>query len=66
MELKPGITSEASIKYQNEETLLAQQENPLAYNDTIIFPDKVRMNLEYYYKRNFLLDLKIILTTIFK
>lgn len=37
LELKPGITSEASIKYRNEETLLALQENPLQYNDSIIF-----------------------------
>ena len=65
LELKPGITSEASIKYQNEETLLAQQENPLVYNDTIIFPDKVRMNLEYYYNRSFFGDIGIIVRTVF-
>ena len=65
LELKPGITSEASIKYQNEETLLAQQENPLVYNDTIIFPDKVRMNLEYYYNRSFFGDIRIIVRTLF-
>jgi lipopolysaccharide/colanic/teichoic acid biosynthesis glycosyltransferase len=65
LELKPGITSEASIKYQNEETLLEQQENPLDYNDTIIFPDKVRMNLEYYYNRSFFGDIGIIVRTVF-
>jgi lipopolysaccharide/colanic/teichoic acid biosynthesis glycosyltransferase len=65
LELKPGITSEASIKYQNEEKLLAQQENPLAFNDTIIFPDKVRMNLEYYYNRSFFGDIGIIVRTVF-
>lgn len=64
--LKPGITSEASIKYQNEETLLAQQENPLAYNDTVIFPDKVRMNLEYYHHRSFFGDVRIIVKTLFR
>lgn len=53
LELKPGITSEASIKYKNEEMLLAQQDDPLLYNDTIIFPDKVRLNLEYYYNHSF-------------
>lgn len=66
LELKPGITSEASLKYYNEETLLASKENPLQYNDTVIFPDKVRMNLDYYYNRSFLLDLKIIFKTIFR
>lgn len=65
LELKPGITSEASIKYYNEEEILEQQENPLQYNDTVIFPDKVRMNLDYYYKQNLFLDIKIILKTIF-
>lgn len=65
LELKPGITSEASIKYQNEEKLLAQQQNPLQYNDEVIFPDKVRMNLEYYYNRSFLGDLKVIWSTVF-
>ena len=65
LELKPGITSEASIKYYNEETILAQQDNALLYNDTIIFPDKVKMNLDYYYNQNLLLDIKIIIKTIF-
>lgn len=63
LELKPGITSEASIKYKDEEALLNQQENPIVYNDTVIFPDKVRMNLEYYYNQSFWLDMKIILKT---
>lgn len=66
LNLKPGITSEASIKYRNEEELLSKQENPLEYNDKIIFPDKIKMNLDYYYNRSFFGDLKIILKTFFK
>nr|WP_315212119.1 sugar transferase [uncultured Flavobacterium sp.] len=66
LELKPGLTSMASIKYANEEALLAAQENPLNYNDTLIFPDKVRMNLEYYYHHTLVGDIKIILKTIFR
>ena len=65
LELKPGITSEASIKYYNEEEILEQQENALHYNDTVIFLDKVKMNLDYYYNQNLLLDIKIIIKTIF-
>lgn len=65
LELKPGITSEASIKYTNEEKLLAQQENPLEYNDIVIFPDKVRLNLYYYYNRSFFGDIVIIVKTVF-
>ena len=66
LELKPGLTSEASIKYANEEEILNHKENPLEYNDTIIFPDKVKMNLEYYYKQSFLVDLQIIVKTVFR
>ena len=65
LELKPGLTSLASIKYANEEYLLKKQENPIGYNDKIIFPDKVKMNLEYYYSNSILNDIKIIWTTIF-
>jgi len=63
LELKPGLTSLASIKYYNEEVLLVLQENPQCYNDEVIFPDKARMNLDYYYHRSFLGDVKIILKT---
>ncbi|MEW5676316.1 sugar transferase [Flavobacterium enshiense] len=66
LDLRPGLTSEASIKYFNEEALLKLQPNPLQYNDEVLFPDKVKMNLEYYYKKSFWLDLKIIFRTIFK
>ena len=66
LNLKPGITSLASIKYANEEYLLSEQKEPLKYNDEVIFPDKVKMNLDYYYNRNFWMDLKIIIKTIFK
>ena len=66
LELKPGITSEASLKYYNEETLLASKENPLQYNDTVIFPDKVRINLNYKAQQSLGLDLTILFFTLFK
>lgn len=66
LELKPGLTSMASIKYSNEEELLSKQTNPLKYNDEVIFPDKIKMNLDYYYNRSFFVDLKIILKTILR
>lgn len=66
LELKPGLTSEASIKYTNEEELLAQQVDPLHYNDYVIFPDKVKMNLKYYYNQSIFLDLQILFRTIFR
>ena len=64
LKLKPGLTSLAAIKYANEENLLAQQDNPLKYNDEVIFLDKVKLNIEYYYNRTFWGDIKIIFQTL--
>ena len=66
LKLRPGITGPASLKYANEEEILAQVENPKEYNDTVIFPDKVRINLDYYRNHSFVGDLKLILATIFR
>ncbi len=65
LELKPGLCSEAAIKYYNEDAILAKQENALQYNNTMLFPDKVKMNLEYYYNRSFIADLNILWRTVF-
>ena len=62
--LKPGITGPASLKYRNEEELLAQQEDPQKYNDEVLFPDKVRINIEYLNNWSFWNDVKIIIYTI--
>lgn len=64
LNLKPGLTSKASIKYRNEEDILKQQKNPLLYNDTVIFPDKVKMNLEYLKQQSLKQDLIIIYETL--
>jgi len=66
LKLKPGITSLASLKYLNEELLLSQQKNPIDYNNNIIYPDKVKMNLNYYKNHNLWIDIKIIFATIFR
>ena len=63
--LKPGITGPASLKYRNEEELLAEQEDPQKYNDEVLFPDKVRINIEYLNNRSFWHDIKIIIYTVF-
>ncbi|WP_276855460.1 sugar transferase [Bacteroides fluxus] len=62
--LKPGITGPASLKYRNEEEILAEQENPQKYNDEVLFPDKVRMNIEYLDNWSFWNDIKIIIYTL--
>ena len=66
LELKPGITGPASLKYINEEEILAKVDNAQQYNDEVIYPDKVKINLDYYYNRSFWGDIKIIFKTIFK
>lgn len=47
LDLRPGITGPATIRYTDEEEALAAQADPVRYNDEVIFPDKVRLNLEY-------------------
>lgn len=64
LKLRPGITGPASLKYRNEEELLAQQAEPLKYNDEVIYPDKVRINLYYYYNYSFAKDIKMIVCTV--
>ncbi|WP_223606105.1 sugar transferase [Chryseobacterium sp. OSA05B] len=64
LELKPGLTCEASIEYRNEETLLNNQDDPLKYNDEILFPHKVKMNLLYLENRSFKTDMKILWKTL--
>lgn len=64
LQLRPGITGPASLKYRNEEELLAQVDDPVKYNAEVIYPDKVRINLEYLRGRSFWKDLKYIIQTI--
>jgi len=64
LKLKPGITGPASLKYKNEEEILAIVDDPQKYNDEVLFPDKVRINLDYLYNWNFGIDIKIIIYTV--
>lgn len=66
LKLRPGITGPASLKYANEEEILAQVDDPVKYNDEVIFPDKVKINLDYYYNHTFYDDIKLIFQTIFR
>lgn len=62
--LRPGITGPASLKYRNEEELLAQVENPKEYNDQVIYPDKIRINLYYLNNYSFVKDIQMIICTV--
>ena len=66
LKLRPGITGPASLKFTNEEELLSKQGSPEKYNDEIIYPEKVRINLDYYYNHNLWIDIKIIFATTFR
>ncbi|MCK7630233.1 sugar transferase [Shewanella putrefaciens] len=64
LEIRPGITGPATIKYRNEEALLAQQSDPEDYNMKVIWPDKVRINLDYIHNWSLVNDIKYILNTV--
>lgn len=66
LKLRPGITGPASLKYANEEEILAKVADPQRYNDEVIFPDKVRINLDYYHNHSFWGDIKLIFQTVFR
>lgn len=82
LKLRPGITGPASLKYRDEEELLAVIDKTLSageevklgdgrviksvqdYNDMLIFPDKVRINLYYLDHYSFIKDILMILCTV--
>ena len=63
LSVRPGITGPATLKFRNEEALLARQDDPETYNRTVIFPEKVRLNRQYVEQYSFLKDLEYIWRT---
>lgn len=64
LRLRPGITGPASLKYRDEEEILAGVEDPQKYNDEVIFPDKVRINRYYLHHYSFWMDIRMIFATV--
>jgi len=64
LSLRPGITGPATLKYRNEEELLAAVEDPIKYNDEVIYPDKVRINRYYAEHYSFVDDIRMIFCTV--
>ncbi len=62
--VKPGITGPATLKYKEEEEILARQDDPEKYNAEVIFPDKVRLNREYVENWSFWKDMGYIWKTV--
>ncbi|AOW19447.1 sugar transferase [Urechidicola croceus] len=65
LSVKPGITGSATIKFADEEIILAQQEDPLKYNDTVLWPQKIEMNKEYVQNWSLMKDIGYVLQTVF-
>ena len=65
LDVRPGITDPASIRYRNENELLEKAEDPEKYYVEVIMQDKIKLYLEYVEKHSFLYDLKLIFQTFF-
>ena len=65
LDVRPGITDFASIKYRNEYKILNSVENPSEYYINVIMQDKLALNLEYIKNQSLWLDIKLIFKTIF-
>lgn len=64
LKMRPGLTGPASIKYRHEDRILAQQIDPQKYNDEVIWPDKVKINKEYYENWSVWKDISILWKTV--
>ena len=63
--VRPGITGPATLKYRNEEQILAAQKDPIAFNDEVIWKDKIKINSNYVKNWSFENDIRILLDTFF-
>lgn len=64
LDVRPGITDAASIRYRNENELLAAQADPNEYYINVIMQDKLRINLEYVHQHSLVGDLRLIMETL--
>lgn len=64
--VKPGITGPATLKYRNEDVLLQEQNDPKAYNDQVIWPDKIAVNKEYIKNWSVTEDIKLIVASVLR
>lgn len=65
LSFKPGITGPAQLAFKEEETLLLMQENPIYYNDEVLWPEKVKINKSYVENWSFMRDIQYLFQTIF-
>lgn len=63
LDVKPGITDLASIRYRNENEILEKAENPDEYYTNVVMQDKLKINLEYVANHSFCYDISLIFKT---
>lgn len=66
LEVRPGITDIASLRYKDENDILGKVDNPEEYYINVIMKDKLKLNLEYIEKNNIFFDIYLIIKTIIK
>ncbi|MGG7178135.1 sugar transferase [Clostridium paraputrificum] len=66
LDVRPGITDLASLRYRDENDVLGSVENPEEYYINVIMPDKLKLNMEYISKSSVFFDISIIIKTIIK
>lgn len=62
--IRPGITGPATVKYKKEEEILAAQADPEKYNQEVIWPDKVCINIDYIKNYSIGKDIRYIIKTV--
>ena len=63
LDVRPGITDPASIKFRNENELMEKVSDPEDYYINVIMQEKIKLYLEYVEKNSFLYDVKLIFQT---
>jgi len=66
LSVRPGITGPASLAFRNEEKILSRVRDPKLFNDTVIWPKKVKINLEYVKTYSFKKDIYYMIQTVRK
>lgn len=66
LDVRPGITDIASLRYKDENDILGKVDNPEEYYINVIMKDKLNLNLEYIEKGNVFFDIYLIFKTIIK
>lgn len=64
LSVRPGITGPATLKYRAEEEILGAQSDPEGYNREVIWPDKVKINLDYIQNWRLSTDINYIWSTV--